>query len=74
MAGGSYAALSGLRTRLEQLDRLASDEVAQAFLESTLPLTYLAAPGSNETVSEPLLGALSERFDFRCLRHPDEEQ
>jgi flagellar basal-body rod protein FlgF len=25
MAGGSYAALSGLRTRLEQLDRLASD-------------------------------------------------
>lgn len=25
MAGGSYAALSGMRTRLEQLDRLASD-------------------------------------------------
>ena len=25
MAGGTYAALSGLRTRMEQLDRLASD-------------------------------------------------
>ena len=25
MAGGTYAALSGLRTRLEQLDRLAGD-------------------------------------------------
>lgn len=57
MSSGAYAALSGLRTRMEQLDRLASD-IANAGTSG-----YKAERSSDEVAERPFAAALKSAID-----------
>ncbi|MEQ1871756.1 MAG: flagellar hook basal-body protein [Vicinamibacterales bacterium] len=69
MAGGYYTALSGMRTRMEALDRVASD------ISNASTAGYKAARGTTEQADRPSFGAAlksaidvtsaGDRTDFR---------